>query len=107
MTGLPIFAQFGDDSAKAEGSLDVAVRLSAIATRNVRVNQGTAADVTIGCHDFVNGAIHNLIERVTSDRKSISAALTLCGLVLDLHMRCISGSDELKSWTSPRRFQIR
>jgi hypothetical protein len=30
----------GDDSAKAEGSLDVAGRLSAIATQNVRVDQG-------------------------------------------------------------------
>ena len=62
-------AALGDNFAKAGRSLDVAVRHSAMATRNVRVEQGTAANVTIGCHDFVNDAMHSLIESGISDKK--------------------------------------
>jgi hypothetical protein len=101
VTGLPV-------SAKDERSMDVAVRLFAIATQNVQVDQGTAAnDVAIVCHHYVNDAIPNLIESDNSDRKSISVALTLCGLVLNVHTRCKFWLDEVKSWTSPRSFQIR
>jgi hypothetical protein len=41
-----------------------------MATGNMRVEQGTAADVTIDCHAFGNGAIHNLIESGTLGKKN-------------------------------------
>lgn len=79
----------GDDATNTEKSMDVAVQLSTIATRNVRVDRGTAADVAIACQDFVNVAIRILVENGISQHESTSAALTLSGLVLDLHTRCI------------------
>jgi len=75
-------------------SLDVALRLSAVTLRNIRVDRGTAADVAAYCKLLLREAVCTLAETGTSSHYAsvrsdlLSASLTLCGLVLDLHTRC-------------------
>lgn len=78
-------------------TFDVAVHLSTTAMQNVKVDRGTAADVSSICHEFVNGAVVALASVGGTEREPnghnrtlfMNAALNLCGFVLDLHSRCV------------------
>jgi len=98
-------ASFDDEDAILTLKLNVAVRLSSFLLRNVLVDHFTAGEVADHSKMFVNESVCKIAEAGTSSTSStvrsafLATSLTLCGLALDLHTRCVfwlGSRDQLK-----------
>jgi hypothetical protein len=81
------FLKDGIENSKVE-YLAVPLRLCTLVMENVRVDRGTAVDASQMCQDFMDRAVTKLSEVEKKSDSLFGAAISLCGSILDLQIRC-------------------